>query len=299
MNLNFTLRQLEYAVAVERHLNFREAAEACFVSQPSLSTQLSQLENALGKKLFERGTRGVAVTPFGAMFVAGAREILERSAGLVDLASAQKPPLSSEIRIGVIPTVAPFVLPRALPLLAERHPDARVYLVEKHTRDLVELLLDGRLDVLLLALEAELKRCETMALFDDRFLLALNESHPLNRPEKVGLDDLPLDQLLLLEEGHCLSQQVAETCKFTSHEHDFRASSLTTLVQMVSLGIGITLLPEIAAGTELVAAHGLTLRQLNTDAHRTIGLAWRPGTPRREEYETLGRLIVETTPTAA
>lgn len=298
MSLNFTLRQLEYAVAVERHLNFREAAEACFVSQPSLSTQLSQLENSLGEKLFERGTRGVSTTPFGTTFLAGAREILERAAGLVDLASAQKPPLSSEIRIGVIPTVAPFVLPRALPILAERHPEARVYLVEKHTRDLVELLLDGRLDVLLLALEADLRPCETKALFDDRFVLALNESHPLNAPSDVKLEDLPLDQLLLLEEGHCLSQQVAETCKFTTHEHDFRASSLTTLVQMVSLGIGITLLPEIATGTELVAAHGLTLRQICGEAHRTIGLAWRPGTPRRVEYEALGQLIVEATPTA-
>ncbi|MCB9832832.1 MAG: hydrogen peroxide-inducible genes activator [Planctomycetes bacterium] len=298
MSTNFTLRQLEYAVAAARHLNFGEAARACYVSQPSLSAQLGQLETLLGQKLFERTPRGVALTPFGQCFVPEAAEILARAGRLEDLARAGHEPLSGELKLGVIPTVAPFVLPASMPILRERHPAARVYLVEGQTELLLQRLADGQLDVLLLALEAELGSVASLAVFRDPFVVALPKGHALARKKKLGLDDIPRDELLLLEEGHCLSRQVEEVCALGRDRDadDFRASSLVTLLQMVAMGMGITLLPKVAEKSSLVGGSGLVLRPLAEEAYRTIGLAWRPDCPRRPEFELLAEVMEEAAP---
>ncbi len=298
--MNFTLRQLEYAVAAARTLNFGEAAKATHVSQPTLSAQLAQLETTLGQKLFERSSRGVVLTPFGAAWIPEARAILERAARLQDMARAAQEPLTGELRIGVIPTVAPFVLPAAMPLLHRRHPKARVYLVENQTAVLLERLADGRLDVLLLALEAELGSVATLPVFRDPFVVALPPGHALAERETIALDELPRNELLLLEEGHCLSQQVEEVCAVAQSREgdDFRASSLVTLLQMVAMGRGITLLPAVAERSALVSGAGLVLRPLREEAYRTIGLVWRPDCPRRPEFELLGELLETAAPEA-
>lgn len=297
--VSFTLRQLEYAVAVARHGGFGAAARACHVSQPSLSAQVAQLEAGLGGRLFERGARGVALTPIGAHFVPRARDLLRAASDLADAAQAQLEPFTGELRLGVIPTVAPFLLPSLVPRLHDRYPACRVTLVESTTADLGERLARGELDVLLLALEAPIDGCETIAVMRDRFVVAVCAEHELGqRDEPLALDELPRGELLLLEEGHCLSRQVEEACRLgsTNAVGDFRASSLVTLVQMVAAGRGVTLLPGIACDSELASATGLVLRELRDDAYRTIGLAWRKGSPRKAEFEKLAALVDESAP---
>ena len=293
MALQFTLRQLEYVVAVAHHLNFGEAARACHVSQPALSTQVSQLEGTLGEKLFERGSRGIVVTPFGAEIVPLAREVLDRAHRLRESAEARRDPLTGELRLGVIPTVAPFVLPPLMARLRAEYPQARIFLREGRTADLVERVLDGELDLALLALEADLGPLETRAVFEDPFLAALPEGHPMAGTDTVRLSELPADELLLLDEGHCLSRQVMDVCSLSNEttSGNFRASSLVTLVEMVANGIGITLLPEIAVRSEIVRNAGVEMRPLAERPYRTIGLAFRPGCPRCAEFEKLAELI--------
>lgn len=291
MTTPFTLRQLEYAVAAARCESIGEAAKSCHVSQPSLSAQLGQLETALGRKLFERSPKGVVLTPFGTTWIPQARALLEQAKSLDDLARAEEEPLCGAVRLGVIPTVAPFVLPAALPTLHAQYPQASVYLVENETAKLLEQLHAGQLDVLVLALEAELGEVQTLPVFRDPLMVALPPGHRLAADETVSLADIPLDELLLLEEGHCLSRQVASLCAVPHDRDDFRASSLVTLVQMVATNGRVTLLPKIAAGSELVRGSDIVLREIAEAPFRTIGLAWRPQCPREREFGVLGELL--------
>ena len=291
MTSHFTLRQLEYAVAAARCQSIGEAAKSCHVSQPSMSAQLGQLETSLGKPLFERSSRGVVVTPFGAAWIDKARALLEQAKALEDLARAQDEPLCGELRLGVIPTVAPFVLPATLPTLRERYPDASVALVEDETKNLLAQLHDGQLDVLVLALEAELGTVKTLPVFRDPLVAALPKGHPLAEKPSLSLKEIPNDELLLLQEGHCLSQQVETLCAVPTERDDFRASSLVTLLQMVATNARITLLPKIAVDSELVRGADLVLRDLVEAPFRTIGMAWRPQCPREPEFELIGQLI--------
>lgn len=296
MTTKFTLRQLEYAVAAARCQSFGEAAKSCHVSQPSLSAQLGQLETALGKKLFERSSKGVVVTPFGAAWIDEARALIGRAKSLEELAQADEEPLSGELRLGVIPTIAPFVLPAALPNLHERHPRASVYLVKDETANLLEQLNEGLLDVLVIALEADLGNTETLSVFRDPLMVALPAGHPLAAQPGIALTDIPPGDLLLLQEGHCLSRQVASLCAVPTDRDDFRASSLVTLVQMVAMNSGITLLPKIAATSELVRGSNIVFAEITDAPFRTIGLAWRPHCPRRREFEILGELLESAAP---
>ncbi len=294
--MQFTLRQLEYAIAVDKHGGFGAAAKACFISQPALSAQVAQLENSLGTQLFERGPRGVTRTPAGENLLARARAILLAASELEAAAQACLEPLSGDLRIGVIPTVAPFTLPRLVPALHARHRAARVTLVEATTEALRERLLSGELDVILVATEADLSGCEVVEVFRDSFLVALWRGHPLAKEEgALHLEDIPSEELLLLEEGHCLSRQVAAVCRLQEKatRTDFRASSLVTLLQMVALERGITLLPAMARTSEIANTAGIVLRDLDAEAYRTIGLAWRPNSPRRVDFELLAKLVDE------
>jgi LysR family hydrogen peroxide-inducible transcriptional activator len=287
-----TLRQLEYFLALHEKLNFREAAEACLVTQPALSAQLQQLERRLGVQLFERDKRSVRPTEAGDALVGRARDVLARVDGLLDSARAQSAPLTGELRLGVIPTVAPYLMPRVYAGLGRRHPRLRLFLREGQTADLVARLEDGELDVLLLALEAKLGTAETEAIFSDPFLVAMPSEHALSGRDTLALDDLEGEPLLLLEEGHCLRDQALPACERagTWEVEAYRASSLGTLVQMVAGGLGVTLIPEIAVPSES-RVEGLAIRPLDDGPGRTIGLAWRAASARADEFRLLARSI--------
>ncbi len=289
-----SFRQLEYFVAVAEHLSFGRAADACHVSQPGLSTQLRQLEDTLGVRLFERDRRRVLLTPAGRSLLARARRVLIDGEALVDAARVFTRPLTGELRLGIIPTVAPYLLPAALPSLHRHYPDLRLLLREDETRVLVSLLAEGRLDLLLLALQADLGDAETMALFDDPFVLAVPAGHRLARRKRVNESDLVGEQVLLLQDGHCLRDQALRVCDHAGATElgDFRATSLTTLAQMVAGGIGVTLLPSMSLAAEVECRPDLVALPFSRPSpRRTIGLAWRPTTARADEFRLLAEAL--------
>jgi len=289
-----TLRQLEYLVAVARTLNFRQAAEECLVSQPALSAQIQQLETMLGVQLFERDKRRVLLTPPGRELAERARRILHEAEDLVAAARTFNAPLEGPLRLGVIPTVAPFLLPRAIPALRERFGALQLFLREDQTASLVRGLDTGRVDVVLLALEAELGDTQTVRLFDDPFLLAMPRGHPLAEREAIAEADLLGEEILLLEEGHCLRAQALSFCDRLGAQDisGFAATSLSTLLEMVAAGLGVTLVPEMAAASATASGGELVVRPFaGTPPQRSIGLGWRPGTPRRGEFELLAEVL--------
>lgn len=294
-----TLRQLEYLVAVARTLNFREAAESCHVTQPALSAQIQQLEAGLGVVLLERDKRHVSVTAAGEDVVTRAREVLALMDDLLAAARSHSRPLTGTLRMGVIPTVAPYLLPLVLPPLAAAHPELRVLLREEQTARLCEKLRAGDLDVLLLALEADLGDVDTLPLFHDAFVLAARHDHALVQRDTVTPDDLLDDAILLLEEGHCLGEQTRAVCAQAgrNEDADIRATSLSTLVQMVAAGLGITLLPSLAIEVEVRAGLGMAVVPFRAPAPgRTIGLAWRKSSPRGDEFALLGKTLGRSVP---
>lgn len=273
----FSLRQLQYAVAVAETLSFRKAAERCHVSQPSLSAQLAQLEEALGVRLFERDRRRVLVTPSGREVIERARRVLVETDDLADTARRQGDPLSGSLRIGVIPTISPYLLPDIAPALRAAFPELTVFWIEDKTDVLVQNLDMGLLDAALLALEADIGDVDRAVLARDPFLLATPEDHRLGAARSpVALSRLRGESILLLDDGHCLREQTLAFCsRARVRELAFRATSLSTLVQMVAAGAGITLLPRLAVATETRRA-ALRLRPLARPVpYRTVALVWR------------------------
>lgn len=298
-----SLRQLECAVAVAEQLSFRRAAVACFISQPALSLQIQQLETLLGTRLFERDRRRVLLTPAGELLLPHLRGALLALDGLVEAARALGDPLAGTLRLGVIPTAAPYVLPDVIAPLRKRFPKLRLLLREDRTARLVERVLEGKLDLALLALEAELGSLATLALYSDPFVLVTPASHALAgralaRAKNITDADLADEDVLLLEDGHCFRNQALSLCQRAGARElgDFRATSLNTLVRMVASGTGITLLPAMAVATEVRTQDRLVTLSLQRRASRTIGLAWRPATPRRETFEQLAEVFVEHAP---
>ncbi|HET6203252.1 MAG TPA: LysR substrate-binding domain-containing protein [Planctomycetota bacterium] len=285
-----TLRQLEYFVAVAEARSFRRGAEACGVTQPALSAQIQQLERTLGVLLFERAPRKVVVTPAGQDLLPKARRVLLDADELADAARVRAKPFSGTLRLGAIPTVAPYLLPSVLPRVRRRFPDLRLSVSEERTAGLVESLERGSLDLLVVALEARLEDAETLPLFPDPFHFASAPDHALARARQVRLRDLEDEAVLLLEDGHCLRDQVLSLCEKAGAREcgDFRASSLSTLVQMVLGGVGVTLLPEMAIPVETRGPVRLLVRPFAPPVpSRTIGLAWRPSSPRKEEFRPI------------
>jgi len=293
-----SLRQLECAVAVAEKLSFRRAAEACFISQPALSLQIRQLETLLGARLFERDRRRVLLTPAGEQLLPHLKGALLAIDHVVEAARAQRDPLAGTLRLGVIPTVAPYVLPGVVGPLRKRYPELRLLLREDRTARLVERVQEGKLDLALLALEAELGSLATLALYSDPFVLVAPASHALAAHKHARAADLADEEVLLLEDGHCLRDQALSLCQRAGARElgDFRASSLNTLVRMVASGTGVTLLPAMAVPTEVRAQEKLVTRPLERRASRTIGLAWRASTPRRAAFEELAEVFVEHAP---
>jgi len=275
--LPVTLRQLQYAVAVADARSFRRAAEACHVAQPSLSAQIAELESALGVRLFERDRRRVLLTPAGEALVERARRVLLDVGDMLQAARGHSDPLAGTLRIGVIPTVGPYLLPEIDPALRAAFPRLQLVWVEDKTESLVQQVQRGQLDAALLALEADLGDLEHAAIGRDHFLLAAAAEHPLAHARgAVRLRDLRGQHVLLLEEGHCLRDQTLDLCTTAgADELGFRATSLSTLPQMAAAGSAVTLLPEIALDLENRRG-AFTIRPFEEPApYRTIVLAWR------------------------
>lgn len=288
-----SVRQLECLVAAAKHSNFRAAARECHISQPALSAQIAHLEQALGALLFERSRRRVLLTAVGEVAVERAKKVLADLDDLSAVARAHAEPLGGQLRLGVIPTIAPYLMPRALPLIRESCPRLEVLLREEQTARSLELLAEGKLDAVLLALEAELGDVSTLALFRDPFVFAAAKGHPLSQRRAVKTAELQRQRVLLLEDGHCLKDQAWAICQARGSNTlvDFRATSLGTLAQMVSSGAGITLLPRLSVPT-VGKLPGIVVKPFTKPVpYRTIGLAWRPTSPRRPLFEALGAAL--------
>jgi len=291
MSHRFSLRQLEYAAAVAETLNFRKAAERCNVSQPSLSAQVARLEEAIGVRLFERDRRRVIVTPRGGEVIARARVLLHYAQDVESSARRAANPFAGTMRIGIIPTVSPYLLPRVAPMLRREYPQLHVLWREEKTAVLSDQLESGALDAMLVAKEADLGDVDIEVIAHDRFVLAAARTHPLmlnRRP--VRASELRGENVLLLEDGHCFRDQTLAICaRVRAHELEFRATSFATLVQMVAGGGAVTLLPELAVNVE---ARGLKLRNFADPApHRTIVLAWRKSSPLRDALRKIGATL--------
>jgi LysR family hydrogen peroxide-inducible transcriptional activator len=297
------LRDLKYLVAVAELRNFSQAAERCFVSQPTLSTQIKKMEDELGVVLFERTPRSVRLTEAGESILAAARRILAEVDLIGDIARSSRDPLAGTFRLGAFPTLASYFLPQAVPLAASSLPKLKLLLIEEKTEVLVDLLRTGRCDAALLALPVNDPALVAMKLFADPFLLALPENHPWAGRERVEARELADLKLLLLDEGHCLRDQALDVCyRHGGHEEpDFRATSLETLREMVRAGTGITLMPRIAARQ---GEPGIRYVPFADPApQRLIGFVYRKTTARglligrlEELLKTAGQAVVKENP---
>ena len=275
------LRDLRYLVAVAEHRHFGRAAAACFVSQPTLSTQLKKLEQTLGVTLIERTNRQVMLTPVGESIVAQAQRVLGEVNRLVGFAEEHRDPLGGEFRLGIIPTVAPYLLPRILGPVREALPNLIIQLTEAQTAVITRMLRGGELDAVILALPFGEDNTVEAELYREPFYLAVSDRHEKAGRKSVSVADLDREQVLLLEDGHCLRDQALEVCN--SHNAventNFRATSLETLRQMVAANVGTTLMPALAVTTEAAGVSYIPFAEPDPPC-RTIGIAWRTSSPR-------------------
>jgi LysR family hydrogen peroxide-inducible transcriptional activator len=296
----FTLRQLQYVVAVAEELSFRRAAARCNVSQPSLSAQLAQLEGALGVRIFERDHKRVLVTQAGRVLIEAAKAALRDADEIVAAAKRTSDPMAGAIRLGIIPTISPYLLPSVAPRLRAKLPRLRIAWLEDKTDALVKRLSDGQLEGAVLALEAHIGDVVKEIVATDPFFVVTLPEHPLAKKKwPVSEADLRGQELLLLDDGHCFREQALEACSHARiREGEFRATSLTTLVQMVSSGAGITLIPALAVKAEAGRAR-LHVRPFQSrSAHRTIALVWRKGTSAEPALRAVAAILREMYPKA-
>ena len=293
-----TLRQLRYFDALARFRHFGLAAEHCSVTQPALSTQIQELEKELGVELVERRYKNLRLTPAGQEVAQRSQRILAEVCDLTDYARHHGKLLSGSLQLGVIPSIAPYLLPPALPALRRHYPELELRIRETRTQTLLGELLDGTLDLLLLALPVAHADVETAPLFEDRFVLALPPDRQIHGLVNASPELMAQDRLLLLEEGHCLRAQALSFCQLRQIDSvdTFGASSLSTIVQMVANGMGLTLLPEISIGVETRHGDMQLMRFADPEPSRIVGLAWRRASPRKADFAEFGRLIAETAP---
>jgi LysR family hydrogen peroxide-inducible transcriptional activator len=290
-----SLRQLRYLVALSERLNFRAAAQDCFVTQSTLSAGIKELESLLGVELVERDTRSVRLTDIGAEVVARARGLLAQVADLVEVAKGAHEPLSGTLRLGVIPTIAPFMLPGLLAGLRAEYPRLKLYLREDQTARVLERLRSGELDVGLIALPYDTGELLARELFRDEFWFVSRADDPLSRSAEVAVRSLRGSQILLLEEGHCLREHAIAACgpRVANPESMVEATSLHTLIQMVEGGLGVTLLPEMTLKAGILNGTSLVARPFSTDVPaRTIALVARPTSAHRRDFDLLAEFIV-------
>lgn len=289
--MNVTLKQFRYFEALARHGHFGRAAEASSITQPALSMQIKDLEDALGAQLFERGARQIRLTPFGEELATRVRDILRAVDDIGDLARAADERLVGRLRIGVIPTIAPYLLPRVIQSLSTEHPGLDIYIRETVTPRLIQELTEGRLDTAIVALPVSEPSLTEVALFSEDFVLIrpeVDKGAPI--PSKEGLRAM---RLLLLEEGHCFRDQALSFCDMGGSQprEMLDGSALSTLVQMVSAGIGVTLLPEMALPVETRSASVSVHRFPSPQPSRTIGMIWRRSTPLDAQLSQVAEIV--------
>jgi LysR family hydrogen peroxide-inducible transcriptional activator len=290
---NVTLKQLRYFDALARELHFGRAADACAVTQPALSMQIHELEQSLGIMLVERTRTGVQLTQKGAEIAERAARVLGDVRDLVAYAQHTSKILSGPLRLGVIPSIAPYMLPPLLPMLKESYRELVLHVRETQTRVLVEELLEGKIDVVLLALPIKHPDIEQLPLFEDKFLLALPKDRKVSGRVRATKEMVEKDRLLLLEEGHCLRDQALAYCtlKQVDSISTFGASSLSTIVEMVAGGLGITLLPEMCLEIEGRGRDLSLVRFTEPEPSRSVGLIWRSTSPRKDDFIEFGKYV--------
>jgi len=278
--MNF--RALQYFVKLAELKHFSKAASACFVSQPTLSTQIAKLEEELGVSLVERAPRQVILTPIGEDLAHRAKHVLRDIEHMKDAARRSRNPETGTIKLGIFPTLAPYLLPHVIPVIRQRYPELRLQLAEEKTEDILNMLDQGRLDAGLLALPVEQHGMEMAILFEEPFVTAMPATHPLADKQVIQLKDLEGEELLLLEDGHCLRQHALAVCALAgAHERlDFHATSMETLRHMVAANAGVTLLPVLSVKPPIPATANIALRPFAAPApSRTIALVWRSSSP--------------------
>ena len=294
-----TLQELKYLVALADHGHFGRAAEACFITQSTLSTQIKKLEDFLGVTLFDRSLKRVTPTPIGREILQAARNIVEEAERIREVARHAQDPMTRTIHLGVIPTLGPYYLPHALTLVHKKHPGLRMLLREEMTPQILEHLLDGKLDAGLLALPVTDDSLRVEPLFYEPFYAALPSDHALVTHEVLKVSDIMGEKLLLLDEGHCLRDQALDVCGSGSRgREEVRATSLETLRQMVGMGLGLTLLPALAvdAGPRL-SRKSVEIRPFKSPPPgRTIALVWRKRAPFPETFERLAQTLKNALP---
>jgi LysR family transcriptional regulator, hydrogen peroxide-inducible genes activator len=289
-----TLRQLRYLTSLARHRHFGRAAADCAVTQPALSMQVRELEQELGSQLVERRPSEIVLTDAGREVARRGERILAATRDLVDFAS-HRDVLSGRLVLGIIPTLAPYILPRVLPRLQAEYPQLRLEVRETQTKMLLDELSGGELDIVMLALPVDAADMVAAPLFEDAFLLAVPATDALPARSRVSVADVDQRRLILLEEGHCLRDQALAFCAAPRREAPagLGATSLATVMQLVANGYGVTLLPEVAVDAEVCDRRVKLLRFNKPEPGRTIGLAWRRTSPRRHDFEALGRIVMQ------
>lgn len=288
------IRAIHYLVTLAEVQHFSRAAERCHVSQPTLSTQIRKLEEELGVQLVERNPRQVMLTPVGEEIVDRARTIISEVEAMHAIARRSRDPHSGTVRIGIFPTLAPYLLPHVVPTIRQQFPRLTLRLFEEKTEDVLEMLHQGRLDAGLLALPVDEEGLHVRRLFEEPFVLAMPEQHPLSRLEQVELGDLEDQELLLLEDGHCLRDQALEVCHLAgAHEQlDFHATSMETLRQMVAAGTGVTLMPTLAVKPPVAHTDNVSTRPFREPGPmRTIAMAWRKSSALGDFLEELAEIF--------
>ncbi len=290
-----TVKQLRFLIALNESRHFGKAASACHISQSAFSIAIKELEIKLKVHLVDRTNRSVIFTDIGHIIVEQARLCINDIAALVNIAASRQEPLNGRLVLGVIPTIAPFLLPSILPEIRKRFPKLELYLREDKTRVIHKQLLAGKLDLILVALPFDMKNVVKMSLYDDPFLFACcHETHWLDsKREDVHINTLPEESILLLDDGHCLRDHALQACKL--HDTDqisrFAATSLQTLLQMVATDIGVTFIPAMAEYSLMLQGSNIELHVMPEESCRQIGLAWRKGSSRDTEFVMLGKLL--------
>ena len=288
-----TVKQLRYLIALEKHLHFGKAAESCFVTQSAFSVAIKELESILNTSLVDRTNRSVVFTSTGTLVAQQARLAIFDLEGIIDIAKSNQEPLSGPLKMGVIPTIAPFLLPRILPTIRKRYPKLELYLKEEQTQRIHQMLLDGDLDILLLALPMNLINTESLSIFNDPFKLAYRKGTELIDPDNFSPNKLNKESILLLEDGHCLRDHAMSACNLGKIEKisKFSASSLHSLIQMVDNDLGITFEPQMAVDSGLLKQTKVATADLKEKSYREIGLVWRKSSVRKTEFNLLADVI--------
>jgi len=290
-----TIKQLQYFVALCELEHFGKSAESCFVSQSAFSTAIKELESVVDAQLVDRTNKQVVVTALGREIANQARMILRDTNMLVESATQAEAPLSGSLHLGVIPTIAPFLLPELLPLIRAQFPKLQLFLKEEQTQVLYQALMRGELDVLILALPYPLRGVEVLNLFSDPFFLACHKNTHLLDANNYRFNQLHPQSIILLEDGHCLRDHAITACKIRSLEKvsTFSATSLLTLIEMINSDLGISFLPSMAIGSPMLKNTNVAAYPLNDSSKREIGLVWRSGSNKAETFTLIGAAVIE------